>query len=208
MRNNQATLDDIYPDLTKFMELGKISLHRIQNIVDSLLGFSRKNKEGVDFVDIHEGVDNTLALLEHQYEREIQIHKEYGQFEKIEADLQQLNQVFMNLFTNAIYAVQVKKKKGLGSGHIWIKTTGNGEHITITIRDDGIGIPHVIQDKLFDPFFTTKPVGQGTGLGLNISYRIIKDHQGTISVESEENEGTTFILTIPKRIGQGASVTV
>lgn len=204
IRSNKATFDEVYPDLTKFVGLGKSSLNRIQKITDSLLGFSRKNREGLNYVDIHDGINSTLALLEHQCKNEIQVHKEYGQLEEIEVDLQQINQVFMNLFTNAIQAVKAKKESGLDCGHIWIKTAGNDKDIIITVKDDGLGIPDDVQDKIFDPFFTTKDIGKGTGLGLNISYKIIENHQGSINVTSKENEGTTFTLKLPKRSSQAS----
>ena len=110
----------------------------------------------------------------------------------------------MNLFTNAIQAVKAKKESGLDCGHIWIKTAGNDKDIIITVKDDGLGIPDDVQDKIFDPFFTTKDIGEGTGLGLNISYKIIQDHQGSINVTSKENEGTTFTLKLPKRSSQAS----
>jgi len=204
IRSNKATFDEAYPDLTKFVGLGKSSLNRIQKITDSLLGFSRKNREGLNYVDIHDGLNSTLTILEHQCKNEIQVHKEYGQLEEIEVDLQQMNQVFMNLFTNAIHAVKAKKEKGLDCGHIWIKTAGNDKDIIITVKDDGLGIPDDVQDKIFDPFFTTKDIGKGTGLGLNISYKIIENHQGSITVTSKENEGTTFTLKLPKRSNQAS----
>ncbi|MEW6380881.1 MAG: ATP-binding protein [bacterium] len=203
--SNKATFEEIYPDLAKALTLGKTSLGRVQNIVDSLLGFSRKNREGFNFVDIHTGINDTLSLLDHQCRGMIQIHKEFGQIEKIEVDLQQINQVFMNLLSNAIHAIEAKRAKGADCGNIWISTGIDGEDVIIKITDDGMGISKYNLDKIFDPFFTTKELGKGTGLGLNISYRIIKNHNGDISVDSKENEGTTFTLRIPRRMGQGAA---
>ncbi|MFH0925802.1 MAG: response regulator [bacterium] len=190
---------EAHPAFIESIDLGRKSLERIQHLIDSLLGFSRKNREGMNYVDIRQGIEDTLVMIEHQLKGEIQVHREYGEIGIIEADLQQVNQVFMNLFTNAIYAIMARKEKIEDCGHLWIKICDNGEYITIIVKDDGLGIPKDIQDRIFDPFFTTKKVGEGTGLGLNISYRIIKDHNGTIDVESEENEGAVFKLHLPKR---------
>ncbi|MEW5803069.1 MAG: ATP-binding protein [bacterium] len=198
-KSSGATFDEVYPDLAKPLALGKASLSRIQYIVDSLLGFSRKNREGFNYVDIHTGIDNTLSLLEHQCKGMIQIHKEFGQIEKVEVDLQQINQVFMNLLSNAIHAIETKRGKGEDCGNIWISTGISGENVIVKIKDDGIGISKDNLVKIFDPFFTTKELGKGTGLGLNISYRIMKNHNGSIEVESKENEGTAFVLKIPRK---------
>ncbi|MFH0925194.1 MAG: ATP-binding protein [bacterium] len=197
MKNENKNFASVYPELIKFATLGKKSINRIRDIVDALLGFSRKNREGLHLVDIHKGIDDTLTILGHQFKDRIQVHKEYGQFEEIETDLQQLNQVFMNVLTNAIYAIEAKKEKGIECGHVLIKTCKEGEYINIIIQDDGIGISKDIQGKIFDAFFTTKEVGKGTGLGLNLSYRIITDLHGTIGVESKENEGAGFTIKLP-----------
>lgn len=200
IKDNKITFNEAYPDLDKFIKQGETSLKRIQNIVRSLLGFSCKNNEGLNHVDIHQGIDDTLIMLEYQIKNGIQIHKEYGDIGKIKADLQQLNQVFMNICNNAIYAIEAKRKKKIDCGNIWIKTFRNGEYIIIEIKDDGIGIPANVQNKIFEPFFTTKDVGEGTGLGLHICYKIIKEHQGHIEIKSKENEGTTIAIKLPKNI--------
>ena len=199
IKAGKATFEQIYPDITKFVKLGQESLNRIRDIVDALLGFSRKNREGFQYVDIHAGINDTLAVLGHELKDGVQIHTDYGPVGEIGADLQQLNQVFMNLLSNAIYAVKVKQEDGATCGNIWIKTYDNEDRIIISVRDDGIGIPADIRDRIYDPFFTTKDIGEGTGLGLNISYRIIQDHGGTMELESAENEGTTFTITLPKK---------
>ncbi|MFH0926345.1 MAG: ATP-binding protein, partial [bacterium] len=195
-----STFNQVHPNLTKFVGTGKNTLQRIQKIVDALLGFSRKNREGLDFIYINEGIDDTLVMLEHlMKDNDINVHKGYEAIEKIEADLQQLNQVFMNLFTNAAHAIKTKREKGDSCGNIWVKTYKNGEYINIIFKDDGIGIPQDIQDQIFDAFFTTKQVGEGMGLGLNISYNIIKNHNGNIEIESKEGEGASFVISLPGR---------
>ncbi|MFH1077146.1 MAG: response regulator, partial [Pseudomonadota bacterium] len=185
------------PDITQAFSKAKKMSARIQGIIDSLLSFSRKDQEGMSYVDIHEGIDDTLVMLEHQFKDKIQVHKEYGEIQPIQADLQQLNQVFMNLLSNAVHAIKARDDKKGGSGNIWINTSSEEGFVTIIVKDDGAGMPAEVAGKVFDPFFTTKNVGEGTGLGLTISHRIVKEHGGTIDVKSEQNAGTLFVVKLP-----------
>ena len=119
--------------------------------------------------------------------------------EKVNVIPQDIGRVLLNLFNNAFYAVKEKKAKNTGSYEptVSITTKQFGNRITVTVSDNGNGIPGNIADKIFQPFFSTKPTGQGTGLGLSLSYDIIKAHGGEIKVETKENEGTAFILELP-----------
>lgn len=163
---------------------------RSQKIVSDLKNFSRLDEADYKEVDIHQGINSTLNLLVNQYKHKVTIHKEYGSIPLISCYASQLNQVWMNLLVNASQAIQDK-------GDVWVNTSFEDEIVTVKIKDTGGGIPKDVLEKIFDPFFTTKPVGQGTGLGLSITHSIIKKHDGTIDVESEEGVGTTFIIKLP-----------
>lgn len=199
INSGEISIENQLVIMMHFIGLARSSVARIRHVVDSLSKFSRKNREGVGTVDITDGIDSTLDILNHQFGDAICIHRKYLAHDPIEADLQQLNQVFMNLILNAVHAIQEKQQQGQPGGNIWITTKVQDDSILISVRDDGIGIPKTIQDRIFEPFFTTKDVGSGSGLGLDISYRIIKAHQGEIHCESKEQVGTTFTITLPRK---------
>ena len=163
---------------------------RIKRIVQGLRTFSRLDEAEYKAVDIHEGLDSTLALLEHLLKDRIRVHKAYGDLPVVTCFAGQMNQVFMNLLTNAIDAIQ-------GEGDIWIATQRDGDWVRISVRDSGSGMPAKVMKQIFDPFFTTKEVGKGTGLGLSISFGIVEKHGGKIEVESEMGKGTMFTVRIP-----------
>ena len=167
---------------------------RIKKIVQGLRTFSRLDEAECKAVDIHEGIDSTLALLENYLKDRIQVHQDYGDLPQVECYAGQLNQVFMNLLTNAADAIE-------GEGDIWITTAVEDEIVRVSIRDSGAGIDPENLKQIFDPFFTTKDVGKGTGLGLSISYGIVEKHGGKIEVESKVGEGTTFTVVVPVRMG-------
>jgi signal transduction histidine kinase len=191
-RSNDTTADIIktLEVLEKLSRLNKDACGRIMQIVKALRNFARLDEEELKSVDIHEGLESTLALIQYKCEGRIEVIKEYGEIPLLCCRAGQLNQVFMNLLVNACQAIK-------GKGKIYIKTNFDGDKIHIQIRDTGVGIPPEDLNKIFDPGFTTKGVGVGTGLGLSITYKIIEDHDGTIHVESEVGKGTTFTLTIP-----------
>jgi two-component system, NtrC family, sensor kinase len=183
---------------------------RIREIVLSLRNFSRLDEDGMKAVDIHEGLDNTLLILQHRLKPThafsgIEVMKQYGDLPQVECYAGQLNQVFMNLLSNAIDAVI--ENDSSKHRQITIHTELIDTEVVIQITDNGSGIAEALQNQLFNPFFTTKPVGKGTGLGLSISYQIITDrHQGSLVCRSNE-QGTTFEVRLPqvlKPSGQGA----
>jgi signal transduction histidine kinase len=141
-------------------------------------------------VDLHASLEMSLNLLRNQYKNRIEIHKEYGDIPKIQGYSGKLNQVFMNLLSNAFHAVQ-------GKGDVWIRTRCVDNAVEIEIEDNGVGIPKENLKRIFEPFFTTKPVGQGTGLGLSISYGIIEQHMGKIHVTSVPQKGSAFVVHLP-----------
>lgn len=165
---------------------------RSEHIVKGLRTFSRMDENEFKSVDIHEGIDSTLLLLRNNLQDRITIHKSYGNIQHVECLPGKLNQVFMNILTNSILAIEDK-------GDIFIETSRVDDKARIAIRDNGKGMSSEIREHIFEPFFTTRAVGKGTGLGLSISYSIIEEHNGTIEVLSEPGLGSEFIITVPFR---------
>ena len=172
--------------------------HRTAEIVKSLRIFSRVDEDTLKFADLNEGLESTMVILNSLLNNTIEVDKKYGDMPKVECHAGKLNQVFLNIVTNAIYAVNKKFKHDIG-GKIWIETGVYDDTTSafIKIADNGIGIPKEIQERIFEPFFTTKDVGEGTGLGMSIAYNTIAKHHGRIVVESEVGQGTSFTLVIP-----------
>ena len=163
---------------------------RSMQIVKDLRTFSRMDENEFKPVDIHEGIDSTLLLLHHKMQNRITVHKNYGKVPHIECLPGKLNQVFMNILTNSILAIEEK-------GEISIETSSMEDKVKISMKDNGRGMPPEVREHIFEPFFTTRTVGEGTGLGLSISYSIIEEHNGVIEVYSEPGEGTEFIIILP-----------
>jgi signal transduction histidine kinase len=166
---------------------------RITRIVKTLRNFARLDESDVQEADLHEGLDSTLTLLQHELRDRISVIREYGEISLIRCYPNELNQVFMNLLVNAVQAIE-------GEGTIGIETFVDGEQVGVSISDTGAGIPEDDVDRIFDPGFTTKGVGVGTGLGLSISYNIVQKHKGEIQVKSEEGKGSTFTVRIPRAL--------
>ena len=182
-----------FQTLSRLIESCTNGAQRIKQIVLGLRTFSRLDEAEVKAVDVHEGIESTITLLEHHMKDRITLHKTYGDLPLVECYAGQLNQVLMNLLTNAVDAIE-------GQGDVYISTQIDGETVQIAIRDTGKGISQEHLQKVFDPFFTTKDVGKGTGLGLSISYGIVEKHGGEIRVESVQEEGTTFTVVLPLRM--------
>ncbi|MBE9013896.1 HAMP domain-containing protein, partial [Pseudanabaenaceae cyanobacterium LEGE 13415] len=195
----ECDFDFVAADLPKLLQSMKEGAERIQLIVLGLRNFSRLDEAQLKIVDLREGIENTLLLLQHRLKHnskrnQIQIIKDFQNLPKIECYAGQLNQVFLNLLGNAIDALENSDRTAI----IWISTEATESSAIVKIRDNGQGIPESIQSKIFDPFFTTKPVGQGTGLGLSIAYQIIVgQHQGSLTYTSEVGKGTEFTIEIP-----------
>lgn len=203
---------DDFPKLIDSLDMGS---SRIRDIVQSLRTFSRVDESDMKFVDLHQGIDSTLLILQNRLKTNIQVLKEYGTLPLVECYPSQLNQVLMNIIANAIDSLESRlaietleesfaspdraTAKSATSPQIRIATQvlPNG-WISIGIADNGIGISEKVSSKLFDPFFTTKPIGKGTGLGLSISYQIItQKHKGKISCHSTPGKGAEFHIEIP-----------
>jgi two-component system, NtrC family, sensor kinase len=189
-------------DLTKILHSMNVGTKRIREIVLSLRNFSRLDEAEFKVVNIHEGIDSTLLILQHRLKAtlkrpEILIFKDYGELPNIECYAGQLNQVFMNLLVNAIDALEEVDAQQIAQITIRTSVT-NSDWIEIAIADTGVGIPESIQAEIFNPFFTTKPVGKGTGMGLAISYQIIcEKHNGKFDCFSSIGKGTEFNIKIP-----------
>jgi hypothetical protein len=205
-------LNFIKEDLPKIFASMKIGADRINQIVLSLRNFSRLDESTIKRVDIHEGIDNALLLLQYRLKTRpeysaIQIIKEYGNLPEVECYVAQLNQVFMNILTNAIDAIdELHKLPSLediqnNASTIYIRTeVVDSNQVMIRIADNGCGMTQEIKSKIFDPFFTTKAVGSGTGLGMSVSYEIIDKHNGHLKFISTPLQGTEFFIQIPINI--------
>lgn len=203
----KVELDFLGEDLTKLMDSMEIGAERIREIVRSLRNFSRLDEKELKSVDIHEGIDNTLLILQHRFNAnsnrsEIEVIKDYAKLPKVTCYANQLNQVFLNLLNNEIDALEAQPKPRL----IMLKTSVitkeissvSTQFVVIKITDNGSGMSEEVQHKIFDPFFTTKAVGRGTELGLSISYQIVVEkHKGQIYCSSAVGEGTEFVIEIP-----------
>ncbi|MGB3639315.1 MAG: PAS domain S-box protein [Rivularia sp. (in: cyanobacteria)] len=199
----EKDLEFLVEDLPKLLGSMKVGAQRIREIVASLRNFSRMDEAQMKEVDIHEGIDSTLMILEHRIKAKhdrsrIEIIKYYSKLPQIECYPGQLNQVFMNILANALDALEEGIKDN-NSPTICIRTELVGcKQVKISISDNGKGIPEKIKTRLFDPFFTTKPVGKGTGMGLSISYQIVVEkHCGSLECVSAPGKGTEFVITIP-----------
>ena len=197
----EIDLEFLAEDLPKIITSMDMGAERIRKIVISLKNFSRLDEAEMKKVDIHEGIDNTLLILNSRLKKNIQVVRDYGDFPFVECYPAQLNQVFMNILANAIDALEEQQEKSNGykiNPAIAICSRRiDSNLIKIKIGDNGPGISTHIKDKLFDPFFTTKHVGKGTGLGLSICYQIVEKHKGKIEVDSQVGQGTEFTITLP-----------
>lgn len=205
---DEVDLDFLVDDLTKIVASLKLGAERIHAIVRSLRTFSRLDESEYKAVNIHEGIDSTLLILGNRlkaksHRQEIRVVRNYGDLPLVECYPGALNQVFMNLIANAIDALEEHEAilrqthQPLPAPQVTITTVAIAGQVTITIQDNGSGIPESVQAHMFNPFFTTKPMGKGTGLGLSISHQIVTEqHQGTMDCVSGA-EGTAFIITIP-----------
>ncbi len=180
-------------DLHALMNESKDGITRVKNIVQNLKDFSHVDaSDEWHYADLHAGLDSTLNIVNNEIKYKAEVIKEYGNIPEVECLHSQLNQVFMNLLINASHAIEER-------GSITLRTGTKGDEVWVEITDTGNGIAPENLQKIFDPFFTTKQIGQGTGLGLSLSYGIIQKHHGRIEVSSEAGKGTTFRIWLPVR---------
>ncbi len=173
-----------------------VGIDRIQELVLDLKNFSRLDEESFKLSNINEGIESALKIANNMIKGKVNVHKDFIGSLDVECFPARMNQVFLNLISNGVQAIPE-------NGDIWISTSRemieSTEYAVISIKDNGKGIPKENLEKIFEPFFTTKPVGEGTGLGLSIVYKIIEQHNGFITVDSEVGKGTTFLIKIPVR---------
>ncbi|NJM94699.1 MAG: GHKL domain-containing protein, partial [Cytophagales bacterium] len=185
--------EELKEDIAALIGDIRLGADRTAEIVKGLRNFSRIDEAERKLAHPHDGLDSTLVLLRNQIKQNIQISKDYdSSVPEINCFPGQLNQVFMNIITNAIQAYREQP------GRIEIRTWHDAQQVYISIRDEAGGIPQPIQHRIFEPFFTTKDVGQGTGLGLSISYGIIEKHGGKLELHSQEGLGSEFVISLPK----------
>jgi two-component system, NtrC family, sensor kinase len=180
----------VIEELSGLVKDGLYGTGQVSEIVGNLKDFSRIDRSKVAHSNLNDGLNNTLLLAKHQLKL-VTVNKNLGEIPEITCAPSQINQVFLNLITNAVQAMPGEK------GTLTLTTRQEGDGVAVMVEDDGAGIAPEAMGKIFDPFFTTKEVGKGTGLGLSISYKIIQQHGGKISVESKPNIGTKFIVWLP-----------
>jgi len=212
-KTEEIDLPFIIEDLLKILSSMKLGTSRIKQIVLSLRNFSRLDEAEVKPVNLHEGIDNTLIILKSRLksacrQAEIKVVCQYGDLPLVECHAGQLNQVFMNILSNAIDALESRETPTITVATRLVErpeinasiafANTHIPYVEIRIKDNGAGMDETIKTKIFDPFYTTKPVGKGTGLGLSISYQIVVEkHHGTLQCFSEVGQGTEFVVQIP-----------
>ena len=188
-------IDYLRTDMQAILDESKEGISRVKKIVQDLKDFSHPDEGRFLYADLHLGLDSTLNIVVNEIKYKADVVKDYGELPEVECIASQLNQVFMNLLVNAAHAMQ-----GGHRGKIFVRSgRGADETVWVEIADDGCGIQPENLKRIFDPFFTTKPVGQGTGLGLALSYGMVQKHHGQISVISAPGQGTCFRIVLPVR---------
>ena len=208
----EIDLEFLTEDIQKIVSSMKVGTDRIRDIVISLRNFSRMDEADFKNVDIHEGIESTLMILQHRIKDRsdrpaVVVIKDYGTLPKVECFPGQLNQVFMNILVNALDALDdMNPKRSYQElkdipNQITIRTCAIDDRwVEVAIADNGLGMPDKVKQRIFDPFFTTKPIGKGTGLGMSISYQIITEkHRGKLTCFSTPGSGTEFLIQIPIR---------
>lgn len=189
---NEIQPDLLFEDMAAIFNDTGYGLEQINELVMGLKNFSRLDQAMTDSVQINECINSSLLIAKSNLKNRIEVIKQLGDIPKIACAPSQINQVLLNLFTNASQAIE-------GEGKILVKTWADESNVYISVQDSGKGMPPEVVAKIFDPFFTTKPVGEGTGLGLSISFQIIEQHGGRIRVASEVGRGTRFGISLPRQ---------
>lgn len=195
-KEKEIEFDFVIEEINQLLNGMEEGARRTVEIVKGLRLFSRVDEQDVKKVDVHDGLDSTLILLSSSMNGKIKIIKEYGSIPLVECLPGKINQVFMNIITNAIHAL-LDNLNHISAPEIILRTRKSDKNVVIEIEDNGPGMPDKVKQRIFEPFFTTKSVGKGTGLGLSIVYTIIENHKGTLEVRSKEGKGTNFIITLP-----------
>ncbi len=185
-------IGDLFPreDMAGLFSDSLYGMQQISEVVVNIKDFSRLDRAAVDEVDINQCIESALRIGHNVIKHKAEVVREFGVLPRVSCSPSQINQVFLNLLTNAAHAME-------DFGRITIKTLADERFVHAIVQDNGKGIPPENLKKIYDPFFTTKPVGQGTGLGLSIVFGIVKDHKGHIRVKSEIGKGTAFCVSLP-----------
>lgn len=191
----EQDLDYLQMEINHLLKGIKEGASRTAEIVKSLRIFSRLDEADLKMADINEGIESTIIIVNNMLSH-ISVIKRYGRLPLVHCYPGKLNQVFLNIITNALYAINEKFGERSG-GELIIETICDNDNVYITFEDNGTGMTEETKRKIFDPFFTTKDVGQGTGLGMSIAFNTIQKHSGHIAVTTELGKGTRFILQIP-----------
>jgi len=199
----EIDIDYIHEEISSLIKGIEDGASRTSEIVRGLRTFSRLDESEVKSVDLHEGIDSTLVLLKNSIPPNVKVIKDYGSLPKIECYAGKINQVFMNILTNAFNAIKTNNQDR--EEVVAITTREENGLALISIKDTGPGMTEQVKEKIFDPFFTTKDVGEGTGLGLSIVFSIIEKHNGRIEVITAPNEGAEFIIYLPMSVTVQAS---
>jgi len=180
-------------DIRDMVRVVQRGAQRTKAIVSALHNYSRTDDDKVVEFDLDRSIDDSLELLRHLLKQNVTVHKKFGDVGRVCGHAGQINQVFMNLLTNAAQALA-----GRDHATITIETRTDGDHVVACITDNGPGIPPEVLPRIWDPFFTTKEVGEGTGLGLSIVHELVERHHGRIEVDSQVGRGTSFTVRLPR----------
>ncbi|HEY5602512.1 MAG TPA: DAHL domain-containing protein [Gammaproteobacteria bacterium] len=195
--------NDLLKESKHLLTDAKYGLEQISDIVVNLKDFSRMDRSREHEFNVNDGIESTLKIAYNSYKHVATIKKDFGDVPNTLCSPSQINQVFLNIITNAVHAIRDVDKQGV----ITIKTGASKNSVFVSIKDNGTGMSEEVQKHLFEPFFTTKDVGQGTGLGLSISHSIIKEHKGAIKLLSKEGVGSNFLIILPIRVSNVIDIT-
>ncbi len=190
-QQKRLKIDYLFEDGSDLIAESLDGAERVKTIVQNLKSFSRVDQSEVMDVNLNECLESTISIAWNELKYKTTLEKDLGELDLLRCHPQQLNQVFLNILVNAAQAIEKQ-------GRIKVRTWQDEENQYVAISDDGSGIPEEIQSKIFEPFYTTKEVGKGTGLGMSISYDIIKNHGGEIRLDSQLGVGTTFTIVLPR----------
>lgn len=181
----------LFKDMDSLLDDSVYGLRQMGELITGLRSFSRLDQSRQDEVSLNECIDSALTIARNVVRPKAEVIKNYDSDTLLRCVPSQINQVLLNLLTNAAQAIE-------HFGEITITTKGSDDYVDVYIRDTGKGMPEEVRSRIFDPFYTTKPVGEGTGLGLSISWQIIRQHRGIIKVRSVEGKGTVFVIRLPR----------
>ncbi|MFN3581558.1 MAG: ATP-binding protein [Pseudomonas sp.] len=188
----QLEYEYIRDDIRSLISESEDGIDRVKRIISAMKDFSHIGEDSFNLTDLHRGIETTLNVVNNEIKYKAEVVREYGELPEVECIASQINQVVMNLLVNASHAIA-------DFGRIALRTGVEGEEVWLEVEDSGSGMDEATIKRIFDPFFTTKPVGTGTGLGLALSYNIIKKHNGRIDVDSTPGQGTRFRIWLPIR---------